>query len=418
LPAQDELTLGLTTPAIPNYLEDRNAPVLAHNLSALADEARLSAKQLGRRLAVQVVAFFDLSGSTAAKTLLGNLTGGGNSVAFVLLANRIVTARGGQVIKNTGDGVLCTFADAVHACEAALNLRHATTEYLGLDMTSGMAAGAPMGVRLDGVDDIVGEVVDRAARVQSMAVPGQILIDRALHDQVRAYLIERPGVLVSDKPRVVVAKGIGNLDLYEIALTPHWKLLGQIATPFAILAGRPDLHQKQNLIADAQEEIIEIGIGLTSFAKYFTGENPDSFRDPIRQLVKRGVNFKCFALNPAYQPGIEWLGEQANSNYAEEARIAREMLIAEKHHCKSERYRGTFEYYTYDRVPEFWCLGVDVNDAVSGRMFFASYMMGVPRSEMPVTQISMFTYPALYKAFLRSIEAVRDASTERSRHLG
>jgi class 3 adenylate cyclase len=363
---------------------------------------------------MRAIAFFDLSGSTAAKLQVGNAAASQDALTFTSLAALVSARSGGQVVKSLGDGALAMFDDAMDACRAALDLRHATHEVLRLRMTAGMTVGRPHELDLgDGRLDVLGDVVDRAARIQSLAIPGQVLMDAAMYHVVRGHVAGVSEWQVDTEPRRAHAKGIGRIDLYEVALPAHWPLKNKLATPFEIIkSGRPSLDEKLALIRDAKTEIIEIGIGLTSFAQYFTGQKPAEFRDPIRRLVRGGVNLRCFALDTEHQAGLDWLMEQGNRTYLDEARFARERLEAEARHYEYEDYRGRLEYHTYRRVPEFWCLGVDVEDPVYGRMFYAPYLMDVSRSENPVFQVSRTSDNELYSKFLASVQAVRRASDE------
>lgn len=365
---------------------------------------------------LQVLAFFDLSGSSRAKLIQGNVVASRNAVAFTNLASSLSSRAGGRVLKTLGDGALAMFTDPIAACRAALELRHATHDLLHLEMTAGITSGRPIRVPLgeDGFD-VLGDAVDRAARIQSLASPGQVLIDSTLRMQVRADLAGRPEWRCDAEPRFATAKGIGELQLYELWVDGQWRPKEQLATPFEILVGRPSLSQKLSLVRYAKTEIVEIGIGLTSFAQYFTGQSPEEFRDPIRQLVRGGVELNCFALNPSYGPGQAWLGEQGNADYPDEAAIARRRIEDEAKFCRNEQYLGRVGYHTYSRVPEFWCLGVDVNDPLDGRMFFAPYLMGVPRASMPVVQVSRSSRPDLYAKYLSSVHELRAASDDTRR---
>jgi class 3 adenylate cyclase len=384
-------------------------------LGELVDAARKEAEDVAQHASsLQVIAFFDLSDSTRAKMTVGNAAASRAVLTFTSLASSITARFGGQVIKTLGDGVLATFSDPLAACRTALNLRYATHELLRLKMTAGLTSGRPLSVALDGHrEDVLGDVVDRAARIQSLARPGQVLIDAALHSQIRADIAGQRGWKIDSAPRRTHAKGIGTIELFEVCLDTRWRLKKELATPFDLItSGRPSLSEKLALINNAKSEIIEIGIGLTSFAQYFTGQKPEEFRDPIRQLVRTGVNLKCFALDFGHEPGRAWLAEQDNPDYPEEAVIARRRIEGEGRHYSYEEYRGGMYYHTYRRIPEFWCLGVDVDDALDGRMFFAPYLMGVPRSALPVVQVSRTSNPELYEKYLDSVHALRAASDE------
>jgi class 3 adenylate cyclase len=386
------------------------------DLGELVRRARKDAEAVQRQADdIQVVAFFDLSGSTAAKLTRGNEAATLEALTFTTLAASVSELHQGRVLKTLGDGALATFRDPVAACRAALALRYATHEHLELEMSAGLTTGRPLRVPLgEQGNDVLGDVVDRAARIQSLAMPGQVLMDSTLYNQVRAEIVGQPGWEVDAEPRRTHAKGIGPIDLFELCLSDLWNLKRELATPFNIITtGRPSISEKLALIRNARREIIEVGIGLTSFAQYFTGQAPDEFRDPIRELVRGGVNLTCFALNFEHEAGRAWLAEQGNPDYPEEANFARRRLEAEGKYYRDHSYRGRLSYHTYKRVPEFWCLGVDVDDPIDGRMFFAPYLMGVTRSSTPVVQVSRTSNPDLFAKYHQCIKAVRSASTER-----
>ena len=92
--------------------------------------------------------------------------------------------------------------------------------------------------------------------------------------------------------------------------------------------------------------------------------------------------------------------------------MARQTLLNEGRFYKRENYDGRLYVYDYKRIPEFWCLGVDVDDEREGRMFYASYILGRRRSENPVTQVSRSSNPKLYEVFLSSVHAIRNSSNE------
>ena len=90
-------------------------------------------------------------------------------------ADPLVTEHGGRVVKTTGDGVLIEFGSVVGAVECALALQRLAAE---------RNAGAPadrrmewrIGVHLGDVliegDDILGDGVNIAARLEGIAEPG------------------------------------------------------------------------------------------------------------------------------------------------------------------------------------------------------------------------------------------------------
>jgi adenylate cyclase len=97
----------------------------------------------------------------------------------------------GRVVGTSGDGLLAEFASVVNAVECAVRVQRALSERnAGLAEPQRMRfrIGVNLGdVMVDG-DDLFGEGVNIAARLQALAEPGGILISGAVFDQVRTKL--------------------------------------------------------------------------------------------------------------------------------------------------------------------------------------------------------------------------------------
>lgn len=94
----------------------------------------------------------------------------------------------GRVFKLMGDGVLAEFASVVDAVRAAAGLQQAVAERNGglpQDKRIEFRVGINLGdVVIDG-DDIHGDGVNVAARLEGLAEPGGIYVSAAVYDQVR-----------------------------------------------------------------------------------------------------------------------------------------------------------------------------------------------------------------------------------------
>lgn len=101
---------------------------------------------------------------------------------------RLIEAHGGRVINTWGDGLIADFPSVVEALRAAID---AQSELAGYNAKS--ADNAPMlfriGINLGDViaedDDIYGDGVNVAARLQASAPAGGIVISNTVYDQVR-----------------------------------------------------------------------------------------------------------------------------------------------------------------------------------------------------------------------------------------
>ena len=97
---------------------------------------------------------------------------------------------GGRIVKTMGDGLLVEFTSPVAAVRAALVVQRAmAARETGSDESRlRFRVGVNLGdIVIDG-DDILGDGVNIAARLETLAPAGGLCISRAVHDQVRGKL--------------------------------------------------------------------------------------------------------------------------------------------------------------------------------------------------------------------------------------
>jgi adenylate cyclase len=103
----------------------------------------------------------------------------------------LVAARDGRIVNTWGDAVIVEFGSVTEAVRAAVEIQ---TELAGrndaLPQSERMAfrIGINLGDVLVEEDDIYGEGVNIAARLQQIAEPGGIVISASVYEQVRARL--------------------------------------------------------------------------------------------------------------------------------------------------------------------------------------------------------------------------------------
>jgi adenylate cyclase len=143
------------------------------------------------------VVFTDLEGFTRYTAQAGD------DAAIALLADHhrvvgpIVRSRGGRVVKRLGDGLMLSFPSPEAGVLAALELVPVAPEPLRL------RAGVHCGEALVTRDDLIGHVVNVAARVAESARGGQVVVT----DAVRRNALDLPGVVFT-RPRRRAFKGI------------------------------------------------------------------------------------------------------------------------------------------------------------------------------------------------------------------
>jgi adenylate cyclase len=102
-----------------------------------------------------------------------------------------ITEHRGRIVKTTGDGALVEFASVVDAVRCAVDIQRGMIERNAevpaercIEFRIGINVGD---VIIDG-DDIYGDGVNVAARLEALAEPGGICVSRVVHDQVEDKL--------------------------------------------------------------------------------------------------------------------------------------------------------------------------------------------------------------------------------------
>jgi adenylate cyclase len=168
----------------------------------------------------------------------------------------------GRIVKTTGDGMLVEFSSVVDAARCAVEMQRAM-----LDREAGLAddrriafrVGINLGdVIVDG-DDIFGDGVNIAARLEGLAEPGGVCISAAAHDQLRGKLPYTFADLGEQSLRNI-AQPLRVYALYPAAVAA----LPAVSAPVAAEASAPPLSIAvlpfANLSNDPEEEYFADGI--------------------------------------------------------------------------------------------------------------------------------------------------------------
>jgi adenylate cyclase len=107
------------------------------------------------------------------------------------LIDPAIAARHGRIVKTTGDGILAEFPSAVEAVACAITVqRGLASRNAAVPEVSRLAfrIGINLGDIIIQANDIFGDGVNVAARLETLCEPGGLCISRAVRDQVRDKL--------------------------------------------------------------------------------------------------------------------------------------------------------------------------------------------------------------------------------------
>jgi TolB-like protein len=204
-------------------------------------------RKLAAILAVDVVGYSRLMGEDEAGTAL--------AVREHRDAARLVVASfGGRIVKTSGDGLLLEFASVVAAVECAIAIQKLMVER-NTETLEAKRIVYRIGVNLGDVliegDDILGDGVNIAARLEGICAPGGVLISGAAYDHVRGRIdadivdlgekqlknIARPVRVYAVKTGSESAAPAPRASTPSRAEPPH---LSIVVLPFANMSGDPE----------------------------------------------------------------------------------------------------------------------------------------------------------------------------------
>jgi class 3 adenylate cyclase len=137
-----------------------------------------------RRTATVTVLFCDLVGSTERQARVGDEAADEFRGRFFAALAGVVVETGGEVVKNTGDGLMVVYrASAVDAVTAASRM-HDRVEALDSEDPAWLRAGIAAGEAACENDDWFGTPVVEAARLCSVAEAGQTLVSEVVRSLV------------------------------------------------------------------------------------------------------------------------------------------------------------------------------------------------------------------------------------------
>ena len=124
---------------------------------------------------------------------------------------------GGRIVKTTGDGLLLEFASVVDAVRCAVDVQRGMTER-NADVPPEQRIEFRIGINVGDIiidgDDIFGDGVNVAARLQTLAEPGGICVSKVVRDQV----LDKLSFAFDDLGSQEVKNIVRPVEVYRVAL--------------------------------------------------------------------------------------------------------------------------------------------------------------------------------------------------------
>ena len=142
-------------------------------------------RRLAAIVSVDVVGYSRLMGVDEEGTLEGLRT------HRTELIDPLITQYGGRIVKTMGDGMLLEFPSVVNATKCALEIQEgmaARNAEIPDDRRITLRIGVNLGDIIIEGEDILGDGVNVAARLQEIAEPAGIAISRRVHEDVQDRL--------------------------------------------------------------------------------------------------------------------------------------------------------------------------------------------------------------------------------------
>lgn len=178
------------------------------------------------------VLFSDIKGSTAYFEKYGDVQG----VAMVQRHNDllfpVIEAAGGRVVKTIGDAIMAVFEDPESGIQGAIGMQRALETDRIMQPATGqihIKVGLHSGLGLAKDNDVYGDVVNVASRVQNHAEPDQILVTEELLEAARSS-----GIQYAKMGREYMRGRIEPIEIYALAwsATSADQLLEEVQTQF------------------------------------------------------------------------------------------------------------------------------------------------------------------------------------------
>lgn len=221
------------------------------------------------------------------------------------LVRPVVERFHGRVVKTVGDGVLAEFASAVEAVHSAVELQrgmHQRNASLPDERRQTFRIGLHLGDIIASDEDVFGDTVNVASRLQALAEPGSIVLSAAVYEQVRDKL--------ALPFRALGARALKNIDrpiqLYALtmagtgrAVAPRARrrlvLVGLVFAAALAAGGAVTYLIDQRLLADkadlasSRQSTDSLSVAVLVFANQGGDAGQDYFTDGLTEDITRAL---------------------------------------------------------------------------------------------------------------------------------
>jgi adenylate cyclase len=301
------------------------------------------------------------------------------------LLEPLVSGHHGRIVKLTGDGMLCEFASVVNAVTSAMAIQQALAEHEA-ETPEEERIRFRIGVNLGDVvceedGDLYGDGVNIAARLESIADPGTVIVSGTAYDHLQGKLdfgFTPLGELrLKNIERPVRAYRVETDASASVAAPPPLPEKPSIAVlPFTNMSGDPD----QEYFADGLVE--DIITGLSRVNSFFVIARNSSFTYKGRAVDLRQVGREL---------GVRYVLEGSIRRAGSRVRISGQLVDAiSGHHVWADRFEGD--------VSDIFDLQDKVTESVVGAVEPSIRLEQIKQARMKPTD-----YMSAYDLYLRAL---------------
>jgi TolB-like protein len=252
-----------------------------------------------------------------------------------------ISTHGGRIVKSTGDGLLVEFPSVVDAVRCAVEVQDVMADR-DTDNPDDRRVYYRIGINLGDIvidgDDILGDGVNIAARLEGLAKPGGICVSGTVHDQLAGKL----DVIFEDAGEQIVK------NIHKPVRVWHWRT--EQATPslaeFSIPPALPDkpsiaVLPFSNMSGDLEQEWFADGMTedviteLSRFEDLFVISRNTSFSYKGQRIDAKAI---------AHELGVHFILEGSVRKAGHRVRITAQLINGQNaSQVWTERYDGALE---------------------------------------------------------------------------